>query len=55
MPVYSMKVKILDVTSSYVNFKYLSSNSKARALREVFMKDYKRGVLEVINPDMLDE
>lgn len=50
-----MKVKVLDVTSTYVNYKYLNSNSKARAFKDAFMSDYKRGVLDVVNPDVLDE
>ena len=55
MPVYSMKVKVLDITSTYVNYKYVNSNSKARAYKEAFLNDYKRGVLDVVNPDALEE
>ena len=40
MPVFSMKVKVLDVSATYVNFKYINSNSKARAFKDAFMKDY---------------
>jgi len=55
MPVFSMKVKVLDVSATYINFKYINSNSKARAFKDAFMKDYDRGVLDVVNPDVLEK
>ena len=48
-----MKVKVLDTTSSFVGIKYINSNSKSRMKVDDFMRDYDRGILEVVNPDAI--
>ena len=53
MAVHKMKVKVLDTTSSFVGIKYINSNSKSRMKVDDFMRDYDRGILEVINPDAI--
>ncbi len=53
MAVHKMKVKVLDTTSSFVGIKYINSNSKSRMKIDDFMRDYDRGILEVINPDAI--
>lgn len=55
MAVHTMKVKVLDTTSSFVGIKYLNSNSTSRMKVEDFMRDYNNGVLEVINPDAIEK
>ena len=55
MAVHKMKVKVLDSTSSFVGIKYINSNSKSRMKMDDFMRDYERGILEVINPDALEK
>lgn len=49
------KVKILDVTSSFVSFKYLSSNSRSRIRRKAFLNEFQTGNLNVTNPELLDK
>ena len=53
MAVHKMKVKVLDTTSSFVGIKYINSNSKSRMKVDDFIRDYDRGILEVINPDAI--
>ena len=53
MAVHKMKVKVLDTTSSFVGIKYINSNSKSRMKVDDFIRDYDRGILEVINPDSI--
>lgn len=53
MAVHKMKVKVLDTTSSFVGIKYINSNSKSRMKVDDFMRDYDRGILEIINPDAI--
>lgn len=55
MAVHKMKVKVLDTTSSFVGIKYINSNSKSRMKVDDFMRDYDRGILEVINPDAIEK
>ena len=50
-----VKVKIIDVTPTYVSFRYLSSNSRCRIKRDLFVNDFQTGKLEVSNPKLLDE
>lgn len=50
-----MKVKVLDTTDAYVSYKYLNSNSKSRAFKDAFMRDYKSGLLTVVNPSKLED
>ncbi len=53
MAVHQMKIKVTDTTSSFVGLIYLNSNAKSRMKIEDFRRDYKRGILKVINPDAL--
>jgi len=55
MAVHKMKVKVLDTTSSFVGIKYINSNSKSRMKVDDFMRDYDRGILEIINPDAIEK
>lgn len=55
MAVHTMKVKVIDTTSSFVGIKYLNSNSTSRMKVEDFMRDFNSGVLEVINPDAIEK
>ena len=55
MAVHKLKIKVLDSTSSFVAFRYINSNSKSRMKMEDFLRDYERGVLEVINPDAVEK
>lgn len=50
-----MKVKITDVSGSFVSIKYLSSNARSRIKKDDFIKDFQSGVFEVKNPSLLDE
>lgn len=55
MAIHSMKIKVLDTTSSFVGIKYINSNSKSRMKIEDFLRDYKKGILTVINPDAIEK
>lgn len=54
MAVHTMKVKVLDSTSSFIGIKYINSNSKSRMKIADFVRDYNRGILTVLNPDALE-
>jgi hypothetical protein len=51
----TMKIKILDVASSHVSFKYLLSNSKSRMNKSDFLDDYNKGIFNVVNPQTLTD
>jgi hypothetical protein len=51
----SVKVKIIEVTSSFVSFKYMSTNAKSRIRRMAFMDQYENGKIDVTNPQLLDK
>ena len=55
MAVHTMKIKVLDTTSSFVGIKYINSNSKSRMKMTDFLRDYERGILEVVNPDAIEK
>lgn len=50
-----VKVKIIDVTPSYVSYRYLSSNSRCRIRRKAFVDDFQTGKLDVSNPQLLEK
>ena len=50
-----VRVKIVDVSASFVSFKYESSNARSRVKRRQFVNDYQNGKIEVTNPSMLDK
>lgn len=54
MKMRGMKVKILDVSGSYVSLRYMSSNARSRMKKDDFMKDYQSGIFDVKNPDALE-
>lgn len=53
MNIKGTRVKVVDATSSFISFKYINSNSRSRIKREDFIKDFKSGTLDVINPEIL--
>ena len=55
MEVQGARVRILDVTSTFVSFKYERSNAMSRIMKDTFLKDYNSGVFNVTNPTMLDK
>ncbi|MDF1697046.1 MAG: hypothetical protein P1U56_14485 [Saprospiraceae bacterium] len=55
MDIRKVSVKIIDASSSYVSFKYLSSNSRSRIKRREFIHEYQNGKIDVVNPDLLHE
>ena len=40
MSIRKIKVRIMDVTSSFVSFNYLSSNARSRVKRKKFVNDF---------------
>lgn len=55
MDTRKVKVKIMDVTSSFVSFKYISTNARSRLRRKSFIADFQHGKIDVSNPEMLDD
>ena len=55
MNISKVRVKIMDVTSSFVSFNYLSSNARSRVRRKKFINDFQQGKIDVVNPELLDE
>ncbi|MFT4536409.1 MAG: hypothetical protein ACI9P5_003785 [Saprospiraceae bacterium] len=55
MNIRGVRVRILEVTSSFVSFKYESSNAKSRVKRQQFVDDFQMGKLDVVNPSILEQ
>ncbi len=53
MKFHGMRVKVIDATSDFVSYKYLSSNARKRIKRDDFIKEVKTGMIDVINPEIL--
>lgn len=49
-----IKVKITDATSSFISFRYISSNARSRVRRKDFINDFQTGKIEVSNPEILE-
>lgn len=50
-----VSVRVVDVNKSYVSYRYVNSNARSRVNRKKFMKDFQEGVLNVVNPELLDK
>ena len=50
----TVKVKIIEATSSFISFRYISSNARSRVRRQDFIDDYQTGKIDVANPEILD-
>jgi len=50
-----LRVKVIDMSGSFVSFKYMSSNAKTRVKKTAFMKDYEKGVYDVVNPEIMGD
>lgn len=50
-----IRVKVKDVSNSYVSFKYLTSNAHSRIKKADFLKGMDKGEYNVVNPEALDK
>ena len=51
----SARVRIVDVTPSFISFRYLSTNARCRIKRKAFINEVQTGKIEVENPQLLQK
>ena len=49
-----IKVKIIDVNENWASIKYGNSATKSRIKTETLAKDWKKGILNVVNSELLE-
>ena len=53
MRLNGIRVKIKDVSGSFVAFRYMNSNAQSRIKKSTFVEQVQTGVFDLVNPERL--